>query len=410
MANGGRRSYDWRPWLRGGSAAGEPSSADAAEPSSAAASSLPAERRGRRVRSASLTGLFVLACVYTLAIARDLLIPLAVALILYFLLLPAVRALKTARVPESVGAALVLFALFGAVGIGLYGLSWPAATWIARAPESLQRVESRLRPLAIRLQRLTRTAEDMSRITEGAAPASPFSEVTIKPPSYGTLFVGSMQSFLAGTVVVFTLVYFLLAEGDALLRKVVRVLPRLKDRKRAVLIARAMERQISGYLFFSTLMNVVFGAAIAGVMWLLGMPNPGLWGFVAGVTKFIPYLGGLVCTVVLAMASIVAFDDIWYALLVPGVFLAIDTVHGNVLLPLWLGRRFTLDPAVLFVGLFFWWFVWGTAGALLAVPIMSALRIFCDHVDGLKRFGRLLGGTDEVPPAADAPPAAPATS
>jgi hypothetical protein len=127
-----------------------------------------------------------------------------------------------------------------------------------------------------------------------------------------------------------------------------------------------MEQQISGYLFFTTVMNAIFGVLIAAVMWLLGMPNPFLWGFVAGVTKFIPYLGGFVCTVVLTMASIVAFDDMWWALLVPAVFLAIDTVHGNVLLPLLLGKRFTLDPAVLFVGLFFWWFVWGTAGALLA--------------------------------------------
>ncbi|HUG55387.1 MAG TPA: AI-2E family transporter [Vicinamibacteria bacterium] len=401
-AGGGRRSYDFRPWSSAGGAADEAAPGPAGDPPRSQ------ERRGRRLRSASLTGLFVLACVYTLAAAREFLLPLAVALILYFLLLPPVRALRAARVPESVGAALVLLALFGAVGLGLYALSWPAATWISRAPQSVRRVESKLRPLAVRVQRLTYTADEMSRISEARAPRSPSTEVTIKEPSVGTLFVGSMQSFLAGTVVVFTLVYFLLAEGDALLRKVVLVVPRLKDRKRAVLIARAMERQISGYLFFTTAMNVLFGALIAAVMWLLGMPNPLLWGFVAGVTKFIPYLGGLVCTVILAMASIVAFDDIWWALLVPAVFLAIDTVHGNVLLPLWLGRRFTLDPSLLFVGLFFWWFVWGTAGALLAVPIMSALRIFCDHVDGLKRFGRLLGGTHETPPAAEVPVPGPA--
>jgi len=229
-------------------------------------------------------------------------------------------------------------------------------------------------------------------------PSSTTPEVKLKEPSLGTLFVGGVQSFLAGTVVVLTMVYFLLAEGDGLLRKIVRAFPRLKEGKRAVAIAHEMEQQISGYLFFTTVMNVVFGLLITGVMWLLGMPNPMLWGVVAGVTKFIPYLGGFVCTVVLGMASIVAFDDMWWALLVPAVFLAIDTIHGNVFLPLLLGKRFTLDPAILFVGLFFWWFVWGTAGALLAVPMMSALRIFCDHVDGLQRFGRLLGGADDSEP------------
>jgi predicted PurR-regulated permease PerM len=367
-----------------------------------------ANRRVRRIRSFPLSGLFVLACVYTLSIARAFLVPLAIGLMLYFLLRPPVRTLKAARVPEPLGAALVLTGLLAVVGVGFYALSWPAASWAARAPESLQRVEERLRPVAHRIQRLTRTAEEMSRITDATVPASATPEVKLKEPSLGTLFMGGMQSFLAGTVVVLTMVYFLLAEGDELLRKIVRAFPRVHDRKRAVAIAHEMEQQISGYLFFTTVMNVLFGVLIAAVMWLLGMPNALLWGFVAGVTKFIPYLGGFVCTIVLGMASIVAFDDVWWALLVPGVFLAIDTVHGNVLLPLLLGRRFTLDPAVLFVGLFFWWFVWGTAGALLAVPMMSALRIFCDHVDGLHRFGRLLSGSDESSvssPAASLPTA-----
>jgi predicted PurR-regulated permease PerM len=390
VATGGRRSYDWRPW------AGGPERSPTFDPGAPDAADLaPPNRRVRRIRSSPLSGLFILACIYTLSIARAFLVPLAVGLMLYFLLRPPVRTLKAARVPEALGAALVLSALLTVVGVGFYALSWPAAAWAARAPESLQRVEARLRPLAHRIQRLTHTAEQMGRITEATVPSSATPEVKLKEPSLGTLFMGGMQSFLAATVVVFTMVYFLLAEGDDLLRKIVRAFPRLKDRKRAVAIAHEMEQQISGYLFFTTVMNAIFGVLVAAVMWLLGMPNPMLWGVVAGVTKFIPYLGGLVCTIVLAMASIVAFDDVWWALLIPGVFLAIDTVHGNVLLPLLLGKRFTLDPAVLFVGLFFWWFVWGTAGALLAVPMMSALRIFCDHVDGLQRFGRLLGGADE---------------
>jgi predicted PurR-regulated permease PerM len=400
VAAGGRRSYDWTAWA-GGPRAGPANDAVREAPADAGTPN----RRVRQIRSSALNGLFILACVYTLAIARAFLVPLAVGLMLYFLLRPPVRTLKAARVPEPLGAALVLCALLAVVGVGFYALSWPAASWASRGPESVQRVASKLRPLAHRIQRLTRTAEQMGRITEATAPSSPTSEVTLKEPSLGTLFVGGMQSFLAGTVVVLTMVYFLLAEGDGLLRKVVRAFPRLKDRQRAVAIAHEMEQQISGYIFFTTVMNVAFGVLIMAVMWLLGMPNPMLWGFLAGVTKFIPYLGGLLCTVVLGMASILAFDDIWWALLVPAVFLAIDTVHGNVLMPLLLGRRFTLDPAVLFVGLFFWWFVWGTAGALLAVPMISALRIFCDHVDGFQRFGRILGGAEETEPSSAESPA-----
>jgi predicted PurR-regulated permease PerM len=175
-------------------------------------------RRVPRIRSSALSGLFMLACVYTLALARPFLVPLAIGLMLYFLLRPPVRTLKSLRVPEPLGAALVLAALIAFVGVAFYGLSYPAATWAARAPESVRKVESKLRPLAVRIQRVTRTAEEMGRITDATVPASTTPEVKLKEPSLGTLFVGGVQSFLAGTVVVLTMVYFLLAEGDGLLR------------------------------------------------------------------------------------------------------------------------------------------------------------------------------------------------
>jgi len=154
---------------------------------------------------------------------------------------------------------------------------------MARAPESLLRVESRLRPIARRVQRLTRTAEEMQKITEVTGPAA--TRVQLNEPSFGALFVGGMSSFLTGAVVALSLAYFLLAEGDALVGRVVRVLPRLKDRKRAVAIACEMEQQISGYLFFSTVLNALFGVFIGLLMWVLHMPNPALWGFVAAVTS-----------------------------------------------------------------------------------------------------------------------------
>ncbi len=261
VATGGRRSYDWRAWA-GADTRGPASEQNAPAPDDLAAPN----RRVRQIRSSALNGLFILACIYTLAIARSFLVPV-----------PPVRTLKAARVPEPLGAALVLGALLAVVGIGFYALSWPAAAWTSRAPESLQRVEAKLRPIAHRIQRLTHTAEQMGRITESTGPSSPTTQVTIKEPSLGSMFMGGMQSFLAGTVVVLSMVYFLLSEGDGLLRKIVRAFPRLKDRERAVAIAHEMEQQISGYIFFSTLMNAIFGVFIAAVMWLLGMPSSPTW-------------------------------------------------------------------------------------------------------------------------------------
>jgi predicted PurR-regulated permease PerM len=351
------------------------------------------------VRSAALNGLFGLACVYTLAIGRNFLLPLAAGLMVYFLLRPPVRALRRARIPEPVGAAMVLLALVTTVVLGLYALSWPAAAWMARGPESVQRVESRLRPITKRIQRLTRTAAEMERITSVTEAPSDTPKVEMREATLRGQLVGGVQSLVAGAIIVVTLVYFLLAEGDAFVSRVVQVLPRLKDRKRAVEIARTMERQISSYLFFTTLINASFGLLIGLVLWALGMPNPALWGFVAGVLKFVPYLGGLITTVVFALAALLSFPDLMLALLVPVVFFVIDTLHGNFLVPALLGHRFTLDTAVLFVGLLFWWYVWGTAGVLLAVPMMVAFRIFCERVEGLRPLAEFMSGQGGTAPA-----------
>jgi predicted PurR-regulated permease PerM len=361
----------------------------------------------RDVRASALRGLFILACLYTLQIAQPFLIPLVVGVMVYFLLRPLVRVLASARVPESVGALVVLVGLLSVVGVGIYALSYPAANWMALAPQSMKRVEARLRPLVQRVQRLTRTAEQVEKITTVEGPEQ---TVQIKQPGIGATLFGGLQSFLGGSIIVLSLVYFLLASGDEVLGRIVRALPRLQDRKSAVDIAREMERQISTYVLLTTATNVSFGAVVGLTMWGLGMPNPSLWGVVAGVTNFIPYLGGIVCTGILALAALLTFDDIGRALLVPIVFFALNTIEGYLITPVVMGRQFTLNPLVTFVGLLFWYFVWGVAGSLLAVPMMAAFKIFCDRVDSLRPLAEFMG--DEAPPDLEtvvAPAAPPAT-
>jgi predicted PurR-regulated permease PerM len=357
----------------------------------------PSSQAGR-VRSAAVNGLFILACLYTLRAAREFLMPLVIGVMLYFLLVPIVRALRRAGLPEAGGAAVVVVSLIVVVGLGAYALSWPATAWMARAPDGLKRVESKLKPVFRGVEKLSRTAQKVEEITasatEGAAP-----EVKVKEPGIGATVLGGMQSFLGGSAIVLTLVYFLLASGDNVLRKVVQSFPRLADRRRAETIARDMEEQISAYLLLTTMINALFGVVVALTLWLMGMPNPMLWGAVAAVTNFIPYLGSVIATGVIGLAALVAFESVWWALAVPAVFFLLNTLEGYVITPMLMGRRFTLDPALLFVGLLFWWFVWGTAGALLAVPMMAAFKIFCERVEGLQRIAAFLG--DEAAPAAE---------
>jgi len=343
-------------------------------------------------------GLFILACLYTVAFARPFLLPLTVGLLLYFLLIPVVRALKRLRVPEPAGAALVVAALVAGLVLSVYALSWPASEWMAKAPESLRRIEDRAQVLLRPIRRVTQTAEQMEKIT--TLESRPTPEVKVSEPGLGETVFGGMQAFLSGGLVVFTLLFFLLASGDRMVVRMARSLPRLQDRKRAAEIAHEIERQVSSYLYVTTLVNVGFGAVVGATMLLMRMPNAILWGVLAAVTSFIPYLGGLLCMVLIGMASVLAYPGWPQAVLVPVVFMVLDTVKGYVVAPVLTGRRLTLNTPVLFVGLLFWWWVWGIPGALLAVPILSVVKIVAERIEGWGPLAAFLG---DAPAEPDAP-------
>jgi predicted PurR-regulated permease PerM len=226
----------------------------------------------QRVASVGVNGLFVLACLYTLRAAREFLLPLVIGLMLYFMLVPVVRALRRVGIPDTAGAAIVVVGLLAVVGLGAYGLSWPASNWMARAPDSIELIQKRLRPVLRGVEKVTRTAAQVEQIAAGGPGGA--TKVEVKEPGIGASFLGGMQSFLGGATIVLTLLYFLLASGDSVLRKIVQSSPRVADRQRAVDIAREMEAQISSYLLVTTLINIAFGVVVAAALWLMGMPNP----------------------------------------------------------------------------------------------------------------------------------------
>jgi len=341
------------------------------------------------VRSIAITGLFVLAVLYTLFFARAFLLPIVIAVLLDFLLSPMLRALKRVRIPEPVGAALVLLVLLGALGAGVYSLADPAQQWMTKAPQSMAKVQSRLRDLRRPVEQVTRTAEQVEAATE-VSKTGP-QEVVVRGPRLSERLFGTTQSLLTGAMETVILLYFLLAAGDLFLQKLIKVLPLLRDKKKAVAIARETEASISTYLFTVAVVNVGLGLAVTLVMLLLKMPNALLWGSLAALAEFIPYIGATVMLALLAMAGLVTFPTLGQALLVPGAYLAVDVLQANFISPMVLGRRLTLNPVAILVGLVFWWWIWGVGGAFIAVPLLATFKIFCDHIEALAPIGEFLG-------------------
>jgi len=346
-----------------------------------------------RARSLGITILSILALLYTLYFARDFLLPVVMALLLDLLFSPVVRAFTRIGIGAPLGAAIVVLGLLALVSFGAYELSTPVERWVTEAPATLARAEARMKKLTKPLERVRRTAEQVETATSATPPKA--TEVILRGPGLVARVFGTTQRFVAGSLEVLILLYFLLAAGDLFLQKLVKVLPQLGDKRTAVQIARKAESSISTYLVAAMAVNVGEGIVVAIVLYLLGMPNAPLWGVVVALLEFVPYLGAVTIIVVLSVAALTTFDSMTHALLIPAAFLAINLLQANVVSPLLYSRRLTLNPVALFVGLAFWWWIWGIPGAFVAVPLMATFKIFCDHIDSLAPIGEFLGQRDE---------------
>jgi predicted PurR-regulated permease PerM len=162
-----------------------------------------------------------------------------------------------------------------------------------------------------------------------------------------------------------------------------KVLPRLREKKEAVDIIREIESQISRYLGTVVLINLCEGTAVAMAMWLVGMPNPVLWGVLAGVANFVPYLGALSTATVLGVVGLLTFDSLGRAFLPVACYVTINFIEGNFISPMIVGKALTLNAGSVFMALMLWGFLWGIPGFLLAVPILMTVTILCSRVPAL---------------------------
>ena len=339
------------------------------------------------LRTMLLLGIFGMLSFYTMYFAREILIPIFFALILSLLLKPAMRALTRLHLPRAIAALLMILVFFGAVGgIGV-SISAPAAEWIAKAPESLTRLEQRLAFLKVPLGQLQDAAKRIEDLTQGDQPEA---TVAVMNPTLSSALLLNTQSLLAGLGVTIVLLFFLLAAGDMFLRRLVEILPKLSNKKQLVEISQGIERNISGYLFTITLMNAAVGLLTGLAAYLFGMSDPILWGVAAFLLNYLPILGPLLGTGMLFLAGLISFDTIWQAPVLAATYLIIHIVE-EAITPILLARRFILNPVLVIISIVFWYWMWGVGGALLAVPLLATLKIICDRIRPLAAFGHFLG-------------------
>lgn len=356
--------------------------------------------------SVSIIGIFAILLVGALYFARAFFLPVMLALLITLTFSPLVRYLRRHGVPSVISAVLIVLAMFGAFGAASYYLADPVSQVIADAPAVAQRLEERFAPLREPLRKIMSASAQLEQI---AAAASPAAERVVVAQSGLAAWAADTLGGLGATLgVTLVLVVFLLSSGDLFLHKLVRVLPTFSDKKRSVRVVHDVEFEVSRYLLTITAINVCFGAAVAFAMAVLGMPNALLWGAAATALNFIPYVGAAIGTGTALIAGLVTYGSIGLALLPPAAYLLFHTLESAFITPLVLGRRLELNVVVIFVSLAFWSWIWGIVGALIAVPILVVVKVFCDSFPGLANVGEFLSGhnfTVEPANGTDAQPA-----
>lgn len=335
-------------------------------------------------------GILLLMTLFALYFTGALVVPIILAIGLYLTLKPVMRVAGRLRIPRVIAALLIIVTFFGGVGALGFTLSDPAATWVAKAPDSLRRLESRLfffkRPIA-NLQSVGKQVENMAEPT--AAGAKP---VTLTGPGLSSRLFSGTTSALIGLGTTITLLFFFLMSGDLFLRRLVEILPTLSNKKQAVEISREIERNVSTYLATITLMNLLVGVLTGLVAHFCGLSDPVLWGTLVFFLNYIPIIGPLCGLGLLLLAGLLTFDPLWQAALPAGLYLVIHLTEGQFVTPMLLARRFTLNPVLVILSIIFWYWMWGVSGALLAVPLLATVKIVCDRIGPLMAIGHFLGG------------------
>jgi len=356
-----------------------------------------------KLRSVALVVLATTAGIALLYWAREVFIPIVLSVLISYALEPVVVTLMHVRLPRVVAAALVMLLFTGGLAYTGYALSDDAAAMVASVPDAAAKLRVALRRNSSSgtIKQVQQAANELQRAADETAARNPVGagvqRVQIEEPAIdvrGYLMWGSASAFaFAGqaTLVVF-FVFFLLASGDLVKRKLVKLVgPSLERKKITVQILNEIDAQIERFLLLRVATSTVVGVATWLAFRWLGLNHAAIWGIAAGVFNSIPYFGPVIVAAATAVAGFLQFGTIAMALYVAGVSVVITSLEGWLLTPWLTSRAARTNEVAMFIGLIFWSFVWGIWGTLLAVPMLVVVKAFCDRIEDLKPVGELLG-------------------
>jgi len=360
--------------------------------------------------------LTILAISYTLYFAKPVMLPIVGAFLLNLLFSPVVKFLKQYRVPNVLGTLGVMGVGFGLVAYALSYTTAPAQSWLADKDKNIEILKTKLESLRNPIAGLIEMSEEIDNLSTGdirrpekeskgvavdminsatgnevGLDTKAVVPVSVSQPSISSKIFSTTGDALVGISLMMVLLFYLLASGDRGLEKLVEIMPTFKNKRRIVELTQAIEMSISQYLLTTTVINIALGFVIGTGLWVMGMPSPVLWGTIAMLLNFLPFVGAFIGAGIVFFAAVISFDSLGYAAVAPVIYLSANVVEANFITPVLIGRSVSLHPVWLMLFFVIVGWVWGVGGAIVAVPLLAVIKITCDHVEPLMPIGTFLG-------------------
>ncbi len=345
----------------------------------------------------SATIIAVVAIGFVMHVARPIMLPLAAAFIIATLLAPIADRLARLGFSEGANAAVTVFAALAALGAVIFVIDKPVIAWTQRLPEVMDEAREKLDGVTAVMGRMRRATEEVEeKMTEIGEQSAPVQEVVVREATLAELIATSARAVGVQVLFTFVLVYFLLATRTSFRIKAMAAQPTLRGKLQVARIFRDINRKVGTYMLTMTIINIGLGAAMTAAMAAIGMPSPVVWGVLAGVLNFVPYLGPVIVTALLAMTGVVTFETLPGALLAPGLYILLNFIESNVVTPAIIGVRMLISPLSIIVFIAFLAWLWGPVGAVLAIPLLVVAKTVCDSVRFLQPVGVFIGDIEVV--------------
>jgi predicted PurR-regulated permease PerM len=358
---------------------GAPIEASPAEPHPLWEAEADAFRRDRLLAALTLiagAGL-ALAVPFALRAGAEFFLPVTAALVIAIALVPLLEWLERRGLPSGLAAFVCLLLFVGAANVAIASIVLPAAEWVRLVPERIGRIRETLAPILEVYSDLERFINNI--VDEFGAGADAPRTVALETPNSMLDIIATSAPHAAIQMFFALLVIFFFLSGWSRMRR--RTIVARTSFDGAMTTARAIQQVVdatSTYLGTITVVNVAMGLVVSFILYMLEMPTPLMWGGIVAVLNYVPYLGPIASVLLLAFGGLLAFTDPWYAFLPALSFAMIHLIEANVVTPMLVGRRLTINPLLILVALSFWAWVWGTTGALLAVPLLIITKTVLD--------------------------------